>query len=196
MPSTSWCGHIQACLASRSAPMRCARPPPPTRSIMAPTSPRCRTGSATPTSPPPASTITASRGLRTARRSRWRIDMSKRTSAAGITARGTRGKKKEERARSPQLTGGEGFTYEDVIAAYFLAALLREEAALAQPGLVTRVAVQQDRQGEPMDDVIVDSDAAGTRNRLSLQVKRSVTVSASNADFQNSSPKRSRPALS
>jgi len=122
--------------------------------------------------------------------------MSKRTSAAGITARGTRGKKKEERARSPQLTGGEGFTYEDVIAAYFLAALLREEAALAQPGLVTRVAVQQDRQGEPMDDVIVESDAAGERYRLSLQVKRSVTVSASNADFQNSSPKRSRPALS
>ena len=93
-------------------------------------------------------------------------------------------KKNEEGARSPQLTGGEGFTYEDVIAAYFLAALLREEAALAQPGLVTRVAVQQDRQGEPMDDVIVDSDAAGTRNRLSLQVKRSVTVSASNADFK------------
>jgi hypothetical protein len=94
-------------------------------------------------------------------------------------------KKNEERARSAQLTGGEGFTYEDVIAAYFLAALLREEAALAQPGLVTRVAVQQDRQGEPMDDVIVDSAAAGERYRLSLQVKRSVTVSASNADFQN-----------
>jgi hypothetical protein len=93
-------------------------------------------------------------------------------------------KKNEESARSAQLTGGEGFTYEDVIAAYFLAALLREEAALAQPGLVTRVAVQQDRQREPMDDVIVDSDAADERNRLSLQVKRSVTVSASNADFK------------
>jgi ATPase family associated with various cellular activities (AAA) len=94
-------------------------------------------------------------------------------------------KNKKDSARSSQLTGGEGFTYEDVIAAYFLAALLREEAALAQPGRVTRVAVQQDRQGEPMDDVIVDSDAAGERYRLSLQVKRSVTVSASNADFQN-----------
>jgi len=30
------------------------------------------------------------------------------------------------------------------------------------------------RQGEPMDDVIVDSAAVGERNRLSLQVKRSV----------------------
>jgi hypothetical protein len=94
-------------------------------------------------------------------------------------------KNKKESARSSQLTGGEGFTYEDVIAAYFLAALFREEAALAQPGLVTRVAVQQDRQGEPMDDVVVDSDFAAERYRLSLQVKRSVTVSANNADFQN-----------
>jgi hypothetical protein len=32
-------------------------------------------------------------------------------------------KNKEDSARSSQLTGGEGFTYEDLIAAYFLAAL-------------------------------------------------------------------------
>ena len=65
-----------------------------------------------------------------------------------------------------------------------LTALLREEATLGQPGNVTRVAVQQERQGEPMDDVIVDSDAAGARNRLSLQVKRSVTISKGNDDFK------------
>jgi len=41
-----------------------ARPPPPTRSITRPTSPRCRNGSATPTSPLPASTIIAARGPR------------------------------------------------------------------------------------------------------------------------------------
>src|ERR1700674_4339475 len=92
--------------------------------------------------------------------------------------------KKTNKARASQLTGGEGFTYEDVVAAYFLTALLREEAALGQPGYVTRVAVQQDRQGEPMDDVIVDSDAAGDCNRLSLQVKRSVTISKANDDFK------------
>ena len=73
--------HLQAGAAptrrssgSRSARMRCARPPPPMRSITRPTSPRCRNGSATPTSPPRASTITAARGRRTARRSRWLID--------------------------------------------------------------------------------------------------------------------------
>ena len=60
--------------ASRSARMRCARRPPPTRSTMRPTSPRCRNGSATPTSPPPGSTTTVERGPRTARRSRWRIE--------------------------------------------------------------------------------------------------------------------------
>ena len=87
--------------------------------------------------------------------------------------------KKMDSSRSAQLTGGEGFTYEDIVVTYFLAALLREESALGQPGYVSRVAVQQDRQGEPMDDVIVDSDAAGSRNRLSVQVKRSITISKS-----------------
>jgi hypothetical protein len=92
--------------------------------------------------------------------------------------------KKIDSSRSAQLTGGEGFTYEDVIVAYFLAALLREESALGQPGYVTRVAVQQERQGEPMDDVIVDSQTIDNRYRLSLQVKRSITISNSNDDFK------------
>src|SRR5215472_11469974 len=92
--------------------------------------------------------------------------------------------KKTDSSRSAQLTGGEGFTYEDIVATYFLAALLREESALGQPGYVSRVAVQQDRQGEPMDDIIVDSYAAGSRNRLSVQVKRSITISKSNDDFK------------
>ena len=55
---------------SRSARMRCARLPPPTRSITRPTSLRCRSGLGTRTSLPRASTITAGRGPRTARLSR------------------------------------------------------------------------------------------------------------------------------
>ena len=39
--------------ASRSAPTLCAQRPPPMRSTTRPTSPKCRSGSATPTSPPP-----------------------------------------------------------------------------------------------------------------------------------------------
>jgi hypothetical protein len=52
---------------------------------------------------------------------------------------------------------------------------------------VTRVALQQRDFGEPLDDIIVDFQwEAGEMARLSLQVKRSLTVSraASNTDFR------------
>ena len=61
-------------LGSRSAPTRCAQPRRPMRWTTRPTSPRCRSGWGTPTSPPPASTTTARPGPRTVRRSRWRTD--------------------------------------------------------------------------------------------------------------------------
>lgn len=90
----------------------------------------------------------------------------------------------KQRARVPALTGGEGFTYEDAVVALFLTALAREEAALGSEGHITRVAVQQDRAGEPMDDVVADSVRNGDTHRLSLQVKSSLTISAADADFQ------------
>ena len=73
---TGWCGPTRRSSGSRSARMRCARPPPPTRSITRPTSPKSRSGSGTPISPPPASTITGGRGRRTVRRSRLLIDVA------------------------------------------------------------------------------------------------------------------------
>jgi hypothetical protein len=54
--------------------MRCGRRSPPTRSITRRTSPRCRSGLGTPTSRPPASTIIAALGSRTARPSRSSAD--------------------------------------------------------------------------------------------------------------------------
>lgn len=90
------------------------------------------------------------------------------------------------RSRSTELTGGSGFTFEDAVAAYFLTALLHEGGAAGIDGTVLRVAVQQDRQGEPLDDVIVDAERFGERRRLSVQVKRDLTISAapSNEDFR------------
>ncbi|MBY3332822.1 ATP-binding protein [Rhizobium laguerreae] len=92
-------------------------------------------------------------------------------------------------SQSSELAGGEGFTYEGSAAAYYLAALLAETDA---PGMtdriVHRVAVQQRDFGEPLDDVIVDfRGATGDSARLSLQVKRSLTISdaASNNDFRD-----------
>ena len=91
--------------------------------------------------------------------------------------------------QSPELAGGEGFTFEGDAAAYYLTALLAEAYA---PGIddrtVIRVSVQQRDFGEPLDDVIVDfEDAAKNLARLSLQVKRSLTISAAktNTDFRD-----------
>jgi len=91
-------------------------------------------------------------------------------------------------SQSPELAGGEGFTFEGDAAAFYLAALLAEAYA---PGIddqtVVCVSVQQRDFGEPLDDVIVDfEDAAKNHARLSLQVKRSLTISKakSNKDFR------------
>lgn len=91
-----------------------------------------------------------------------------------------------DRARSSELSGGEGFTYEDAAAAYYLTALLRDEGAAGTSGRVVGVSVQQAAQGEPLDDVIVDLEASDGARRLSLQVKRQLTISAaaSNVDFR------------
>lgn len=91
---------------------------------------------------------------------------------------------------SPELTGGAGFTYEDAITAQYLVALVGDTTAAALDGrVVQRVAQQQADFGEPLDDVIVDaaSLADGTVMRLSLQVKRSLTISGAetNTDFRD-----------
>ena len=88
-----------------------------------------------------------------------------------------------EHATSTELTGGAGFTYEDTVVAYYLAALLREEGAAPLNGIVKTVAVQQAGHGHPMDDIIVELDEAGSRQTLSLQVKRKIQISAVNKDF-------------
>lgn len=90
---------------------------------------------------------------------------------------------------SPELTGGAGFSYEDAVTAQYLAAMVGGTTAAALYGrVVQRIAQQQADFGEPLDDVIVDaaSLADGTVMRLSLQVKRSLTISGadSNSDFR------------
>jgi hypothetical protein len=92
-------------------------------------------------------------------------------------------------AQSPELAGGAGFTFEDTVAGSYLAALLQQGYA---PGvesrLVTRVALQQRDFGEALDDIIVDfRSEAGEPARLSLQVKRSLTISRArtNSDFRD-----------
>jgi hypothetical protein len=92
----------------------------------------------------------------------------------------------ESKPASTELTGGAGFSYEDMVVAYYLSSLLRRERAAGQAGFVTSVAVQQQGHGNPMDDLVAEFDDAGARRVLSLQFKRSVTISGavSNDEFR------------
>lgn len=96
-------------------------------------------------------------------------------------------KEERQKATSSELTGGAGFTYEDTVVAYYLAALLREERTAGLSGVVTTVAVQQEGHGYPMDDIIVELEDDGRRRRLSLQAKRKIIISAAptNSDFRD-----------
>lgn len=92
-------------------------------------------------------------------------------------------------SQSPELAGGAGFTFGDQVAVRYLACLLGE---LEGPGLsgriVSRVALEQRDAGEPLDDIVIDAYAPdGSIARLSLQVKRELTISAaaSNSDFRD-----------
>ena len=91
-----------------------------------------------------------------------------------------------EASTSTELTGGAGFTYEDSVVGYYLTALLRAETAVGLTGTVIRVAVQQRSTGQPLDDVVVDAQDSGGECRLSLQVKRRLTISVAerNKDFR------------
>jgi hypothetical protein len=88
------------------------------------------------------------------------------------------------RATSTELTGGAGFTYEDTVVAYYLTALLREDRAAGQSGIVTSVAIQQSGNGHPMDDLVVEFDDSADKRLLALQVKRSLRITANNEDFR------------
>src|SRR3981081_3576516 len=88
----------------------------------------------------------------------------------------------ESNPASTERTGGAGFSYEDSVIAYYLSSLLRRERAAGQSGLVTSVAVQQQGHGNPMDDLVVEFDDMGTKRVLSLQIKRTVTISVAESN--------------
>lgn len=87
---------------------------------------------------------------------------------------------------STELTGGAGFNYEDLVVAYYLAALLLEGHAAGCTGVVRSVAVQQ-AADHPMDDLVVELEDKIGHRVLALQIKRSLrlTAAASNSDFLN-----------
>ncbi|PTT19391.1 hypothetical protein DBR12_12400 [Acidovorax sp. HMWF029] len=92
------------------------------------------------------------------------------------------------RGTSPELTGGQGFTFEDAVSSVYAAALLCEATAPGLPGRVVRhVSVQQGSFGQPLDDLIVRAEGADQVSiTFSAQVKRKLVVSAAitNLDFR------------
>jgi len=93
-----------------------------------------------------------------------------------------------KRPHSSELGAGAGFTFEDCVALTYLAALLGECYARGNADKpVSRVSLQQASFGEPLDDLIVDFGQGKNKARLSLQVKRALTISAapSNTDFRD-----------
>lgn len=89
---------------------------------------------------------------------------------------------------SPELTGGQGFSFEDAVSSVYAAALLCETTAPGLPGRVVRhVSVQQGSFGQPLDDLIVRAEGSDEVSiTFSAQVKRSLVISAArtNTDFR------------
>jgi DNA-binding transcriptional regulator YhcF (GntR family) len=89
---------------------------------------------------------------------------------------------------SPELTGGQGFSFEDAVASVYAAALLCETTAPGLPGrLVRHVSIQQGSFGHPLDDLILRAAGADQVSiTFSTQVKRKLVISAAstNTDFR------------
>lgn len=89
---------------------------------------------------------------------------------------------------SPELTGGQGFSFEDAVSSVYAAALLCETTAPGLPARVVRhVSVQQGSFGQPLDDLIVRAVGADQVSiTFSAQVKRKLVISAAekNTDFR------------
>ena len=96
--------------------------------------------------------------------------------------------KKVPRGTSPELTGGQGFSFEDAVSSVYAAALLCETTAPGLPGRVVKhISVQQGSFDQPLDDLIVRAAGADQVSiTFSAQVKRKLVISVAdtNTDFR------------
>lgn len=94
---------------------------------------------------------------------------------------------KSSKALSTELTGGAGFTYEDRCIATYLVSMACEAGNAGGQGIVTKVAVQQAKNGYPLDDLVVHFQNGSISGVTSFQVKTKLTISAAptNSDFRS-----------
>lgn len=87
----------------------------------------------------------------------------------------------------PSATGNAGPQFEAKVGAFYALSLLAGGEPRGLPGAVTRaVAFQQRGSGHPLDDVMVQADNAdGSSATLEIQVKRTLTFTASDDEFKD-----------
>src|SRR5487761_2460429 len=81
-------------------------------------------------------------------------------------------------------TGGEGFRFEHIVGAYYLASLLLQSGTYGlSRGTTKRVQLQRGAFDHPLDDLIVVADTAEGEAMLALQIKRNLNFTRADATF-------------
>lgn len=93
----------------------------------------------------------------------------------------------EDKATSPSSSGPSGPLFEGMVGAHYLLSMLAGGEPRGLPGTTTaRVEFQRASDARPLDDVIVHAvDARGVFATLEIQVKRSMTFTASDETFRS-----------
>lgn len=79
-------------------------------------------------------------------------------------------------AVSTFLSSGEGFSYEDHVGAFYLFSLLTDSQIYGRQNYkITKVSFQQQNQGNPLDDFVIEGNNGIQQTKLSLQAKHNIT---------------------
>ncbi len=90
----------------------------------------------------------------------------------------------EPSAASPYATGGGGVDLETEVVSYYLAAAVTRSISRGLPdAVVGSVTVQAAAQGEPLDDLVIHGERADGHAKLSIQVRRKVSLTQGDAEF-------------
>src|SRR5437899_1732241 len=88
---------------------------------------------------------------------------------------------------NPASSGGAGSIFEARVGASYLLSMLLEVEARGLPGCrVESIRLQRAEEGFPLDDIVVHGiDRKGEAASLEIQVKRTLTFTASDKEFQD-----------
>lgn len=87
---------------------------------------------------------------------------------------------------NPASSGGAGTHFEAKVGASYLLSMLLEVDARGLPGCrIESVSLQRSQEGHPLDDIVIRGvDQAGNAATLEIQVKRTLTFTASDTEFR------------